>query len=69
MSQKTITYLTVIGAILIIGIVAINKASDVLKDHTNIAWFILGFGACLFFEGVLWGTLRLLKRCFPDTFN
>lgn len=69
MSQKTMTYLAVIGVILIIVVVAINKASDVLKDHTNIAWFILGFGTCLFFEGILWGTMRLLKRSFPNTFS
>jgi len=65
MSQNTIISLAIIGAVLIIAVVAINQVAEVFKDNKEAAWFILGFGSCLFLEGALWWFVRLYKRIFP----
>jgi hypothetical protein len=65
MSQKIIIPLAIIGVSLIVITVAINKATEILKDHTNIAWFILGFGSCIVIEAIIWWIIRFIRRRFP----
>ena len=65
MSDNIIIALIVFGFLIIIGVIAINQIVDFMNDNPPTAWFILGFGACLLFEGILMGANSLYKRYFP----
>ena len=65
MNQTAIAALIIFGTLTLIAMFAINQLVPILQNNPQPAWFMLGFGSCMLFEGIVWWFARLYKRHFP----